>query len=84
MIRAAATKLMPKPRDASYCRKRGYEAGQIEVLTHGPSSSGPTLETVTLFQATKLRRVGAGGGVAHENITVHEVTLTEVHDWRAG
>ena len=59
----------------------GYEAGHIEVLTHGPSSSGLTSETVTLFRATKLRRVGAGGGVAHENITVHEVALADVHAW---
>jgi len=59
----------------------GFEAGQIQVLTNGPSSSGLTSETVTLFHATKLRRVGAGGGVAHENITVHEVPLTEVHQW---
>jgi len=36
---------------------------------------------VTLFLATKLRRVGAGGGVAHEDITVHEVPLAEVHSW---
>jgi len=59
----------------------GYEAGQIEALTHGPASSGLTSETVTLFRATKLRRVGAGGGVAHEDIIVHEVPLAEVHEW---
>lgn len=59
----------------------GYEAGQIEALTHGPASSGLTSETVTLFRATKLRRVGAGGGVAHEDIIVHEVPLSEVHEW---
>jgi len=27
--------------------------------------------------------VHAGGGVGHENITVHEVPLSEVHDWLA-
>jgi NTP pyrophosphohydrolases including oxidative damage repair enzymes len=59
----------------------GYEAGRMEGLTHGPSSSGLTSETVTLFLATQLRRVGSGGGVAHEDITVHEVPVTEVHDW---
>lgn len=61
----------------------GFEAGHIDVLTHGPSSSGLTSETVTLFQATKLRRVGAGGGVAHEDITVHEVSLNEIDSWIA-
>jgi len=59
----------------------GYEAGQIEPLTRGPASSGVTSETVTLFRATQLRRVGVGGGVAHEDITVHEVPLPEVHAW---
>jgi ADP-ribose pyrophosphatase len=61
----------------------GYEAGHIEALTNGPTSSGLTSETVTLFLATKLRRVGAGGGVAHEDITVHEVSLREIDSWLA-
>ena len=59
----------------------GFEAGRIEELTHGPASSGLTSETVTLFLATQLRRAGPGGGVAHENITVHEVPLVEVQEW---
>ncbi|HEX5221020.1 MAG TPA: NUDIX hydrolase [Verrucomicrobiae bacterium] len=59
----------------------GYRAEHMEALTHGPASSGLTSETVTFFLATKLSRVGKGGGVAHEDITVHEVPLSEVHDW---
>jgi len=59
----------------------GFEAGHIAALTHGLSSSGLTSETVTLFLATELGRVGEGGGVAHEDITVHEVPLAEVHEW---
>ena len=59
----------------------GYEAGYIDALMHGPASSGLTSETVTLFLATALRRVGAGGGVAYENITVYEVPLNDVHNW---
>lgn len=59
----------------------GYRAERMEALTHGPASGGLTSETVTLFLAAKLRRVGKGGGVAHEKITVHEVSLNEVHDW---
>jgi len=42
---------------------------------------GLTSEIVTPFLATKLRHVGSGGGVAHENITVHEESLSEIHDW---
>ena len=59
----------------------GYEAGHIESLTSGPVSGGLTSETVTLFLARKLHRVGPGGGVAHEDVTVHEVPLNEVYDW---
>lgn len=61
----------------------GYDAGQIEALTHGPASAGLGSEIVTLFLATKLRRIGAGGGVAHEDITVHEVSLSEIDTWLA-
>ncbi|MFO1512383.1 MAG: NUDIX hydrolase [Verrucomicrobiota bacterium] len=61
----------------------GYEAGHIEALTHGPASAGLGSEVVTLFLATKLRRVGVGGGVAHEDITVHEVSLSDIDSWLA-
>ncbi len=59
----------------------GYDAAHIEALTTGPASSGLTSEVVTLFLATQLSRVGKGGGVAHEEITVHEVPLGEIHAW---
>lgn len=59
----------------------GYEAENVEALTTGPACSGITSERVTLFHATGLRRTGKGGGVAHEDITVHEVLLDEVVSW---
>ena len=59
----------------------GYAAEHVETLMAGPASSGLTSEVVTLVLATRLKRVHAGGGVAHENITVHEVPLNEVHEW---
>jgi ADP-ribose pyrophosphatase len=59
----------------------GFEAKKIEALTTGPASSGLTSETVTLFLASDLRRVHAGGGIEHEKITVHEIPLTEVAHW---
>ena len=61
----------------------GYAADRVEALTTGPSSSGLTSEVVTLLRASGLRRVSAGGGVAHEDITVHEVPLSEIHGWLA-
>jgi ADP-ribose pyrophosphatase len=61
----------------------GYAAERMETLTTGPFSSGLTSELVTLLRAFGLRRVNAGGGVAHEKITVHEVPLKEVREWLA-
>lgn len=59
----------------------GYHAEKIEPLTTGPACSGITSECVTLFRATGLRRTGQGGGVGHEDITVHEVPLAQIVPW---
>lgn len=59
----------------------GYAAERMEAVTTGPASSGLASERVTLFVAAGLRRVQAGGGVGHEDITVHEVAFEEVHEW---
>ncbi len=59
----------------------GYSAGRVEALTIGPACSGLTSERATLFRATDLKRVNAGGGVDNENITVHEVALSDVVAW---
>jgi ADP-ribose pyrophosphatase len=61
----------------------GYTAGRLKILTTGPSSSGLASELITVLLASGLRRIRAGGGIGHENITVHEVSLDEVHDWLA-
>ena len=59
----------------------GYEAGRMEALTQGAACSGAVSEVVTIFRASQLRRVGEGGGVAHEDITVHEVPVGTAHAW---
>ncbi len=59
----------------------GYAAETIRPLVTGPSSSGLTSEMVTLYLAEGLRRAGQGGGVGHEQITVHEIRLSEVDQW---
>ncbi len=61
----------------------GYEAAELRHLFDGPSSPGLTSEYLSFYLATGLRRVGQGGGVAGENITVHEVPLDTVDDWLA-
>lgn len=57
----------------------GYACDALEVMCEGPSSAGLTSEVLTVFRARGVRRVGAGGGVAGEAITLHEVPLAEVH-----
>jgi len=59
----------------------GYEADHWEMLTEGPTSAGMTNERVTIFRATGLRKIHAGGGDAQEAITVHEIPLATVPDW---
>jgi ADP-ribose pyrophosphatase len=59
----------------------GYEANEMVRLTEGPPSAGLSSETVTFFHARNLRRVSAGGGAEDEDIQVHEIELSKVHDW---
>jgi len=61
----------------------GFDAANIEPLITGPASSGLTSETVTIFLATDLKRVHAGGGIENEKITVHEIPLAELDAWLA-
>ncbi|MHA6722011.1 NUDIX hydrolase [Sphingomonas sp. RS2018] len=56
----------------------GYRAGRIESLGDFGSSPGMLSEYFTLFRATALERVGAGGGVPGEGITVHRVPLSDI------
>lgn len=53
----------------------GYRAGRIEVLGEFWSSPGMVSESFTLLRASKLEKVGDGGGVDGEDIAVHRVPL---------
>jgi ADP-ribose pyrophosphatase len=59
----------------------GYEAAELTLLTAGPPSAGLASEIITFFMASGLRHVGEGGGHGHEQITVHEVELGNIHAW---
>lgn len=61
----------------------GYRASRVEWLTAGPVSAGMSSEVLTFFRAHGLVRVGEGGGVGGENITLHEIPLQEAHSWLA-
>lgn len=64
----------------------GYRAGRIENLGEFHSSPGMVTESFTLLRAHDLIRVGEGGGVESEDITVHRVPLAGIDDavarWR--
>lgn len=56
----------------------GYRPGAVESLGYFQSSPGMVSEGFTLVRATELERVGDGGGVPGEDITVHRVVLGEI------
>jgi ADP-ribose pyrophosphatase len=56
----------------------GYRADRIEIIGSFASSPGMVSETFTLVRAHGLTRVGDGGGVPGEDITVHRVPLADV------
>lgn len=56
----------------------GYRPGRIESLGEYVSSPGMVSESFTLVRAHDLVRLGEGGGVEGEGITVHRVKLAEV------
>ena len=59
----------------------GWQAGKIEVLITGPTSSGMSNERVAFVRATQLTRVHAGGGDDSEDILVHEVPSADAARW---
>lgn len=61
----------------------GYRPHVLEEVFEGPISSGLSGERMTFFKASRLEKVGAGGGDPTELITVHEVPLTHLTDWLA-
>ena len=51
----------------------GWRAAVVDYVHGGPSSAGMSTEYQHFFRARKLTRVGPGGGLPGENITVHEI-----------
>lgn len=59
----------------------GWEPGTVDVLLIGPTSSGMSNERIAFVRARNLRKVGAGGGVGSEDITVHAVPRHQAPAW---
>lgn len=56
----------------------GYRPGRVESLGEFWSSPGMVSESFFLVRALDLVKVGEGGGVGEEGITVHRVKLADV------
>ena len=59
----------------------GWSPGKVEVLLVGPTSSGMSNERIAFVRARDLTKVGDGGGVDNENITVHHVPRSDAPRW---
>lgn len=59
----------------------GFRARRVKRLSAGPVSAGFSSETVAFYLATGLVREHAGGGVDHEEISVHVVPIDKVEGW---
>ena len=59
----------------------GWEASRVDVLLVGPTSSGMSSERIAFVRALDLTRVGEGGGVDNEDITVHTVPRAQAPAW---
>ena len=59
----------------------GYTAARMEVIGEFYSSPGMVTESFTLLRAHGLTRIGPGGGVDGEDITVHRVPLGEIESF---
>ncbi len=59
----------------------GYRPGRVEVVGEFYSSPGMVSESFFFVRAHDLEKVGEGGGVDGENITVHRVALSAVADF---
>lgn len=59
----------------------GYRGARAQILLSGPVAPGLTSEQLHLVQVFDLQKVGEGGGVDDEDITVHVIPLTNVRPW---
>jgi ADP-ribose pyrophosphatase len=59
----------------------GWRPRHVDVLLVGPTSSGMSNERIAFVRARGLERVGDGGGVGSEAITVHAVPRAQAAAW---
>jgi ADP-ribose pyrophosphatase len=61
----------------------GYQATDWQIVCDGTTSAGITNEVITLFLATRLKKISTQHGEATESIVLHEIPLAGIDDWLA-
>jgi ADP-ribose pyrophosphatase len=79
----AADELLTVAASRELVEETGYEANSMEFVGMAAPSAGLTSEMLSFYVARGLRRVAAGGGVEHEQITSHLVPAGDVRAWLA-
>jgi len=59
----------------------GFTCDSVALLGSSPTSPGITSEIVHFYRAQGARKIGEGGGIDSEEITVHILALGEVEKW---
>ncbi len=59
----------------------GFRGRSARIVFSGPTAPGMTAEMAYFVRVEGLQRVGPGGGVAGEDITVHVVPLAQLDAW---
>ena len=59
----------------------GWDAARIDVLLVGPTTAGMSNERIAFARARDLTKVGDGGGVDDEKITVHSIPRAQAPAW---
>lgn len=59
----------------------GYSAARVQPLFSGPMSPARSTDQYSFFRAEEVRRQNDGGGDATEDIRVHAVPLSGIHEW---
>lgn len=59
----------------------GYSASTMDFICEGPPSSGMSSEMITLFKASGLKKVTAGGGDETEELMLYEIPVDGIHQW---
>ena len=59
----------------------GFKCERVQRLTKAPTSPGITSEIIHYYRAVRPKRIGEGGGVGDEDITVHVIALSGIEKW---